>query len=63
MEELQAILDRLGEMDAQMLMEEKVYQEELADRLRLGLQGEAAVKHYNDWMVRHNMQHLQVDNQ
>ena len=29
--------------------------EELADRKRQGLTGDAAIKHYNDWMDFHGM--------
>ena len=37
-----------------------LWAEELADRKRQGLTGDAAVKHYNDWMDRHGMSHLKV---
>ena len=40
--------------------EGQVYRAELEERQRLGLQGDAAVKHYNDWMQRHGMEHLMV---
>lgn len=40
--------------------EGKVYQAELEERQRLGLQGDAAIKHYNEWMQRHGMEHLMV---
>ena len=29
-------------------------------RKRQGLTGDAAVKHYNEWMDRHGMSHLKV---
>ena len=31
---------------------------ELEERRKLGLHGEEAIKHYNDWMVRYNLYHL-----
>lgn len=40
--------------------EGKVYQAELEERQRLGLQGDAAIKHYNEWMQRNGMEHLMV---
>ena len=33
---------------------------ELEERLRLGLHGEDAVRHYNEWMDRCGMGHLKV---
>lgn len=43
-----------------MSRESKVYELELQDRQRLGLHGDAAVQHYNDFMDRYNMAHLKV---
>ena len=40
--------------------EGRVYRAELEERKRLGLYGDAAIRHYNDWMQRHGMQHLMV---
>ena len=40
--------------------EGKVYQAELEERQRLGLQGDAAIEHYNKWMQRNGMEHLMV---
>ncbi len=40
--------------------EGQVYKQELEDRQRLGLTGEAAIKHYNEWMQRAGMPHLMV---
>ena len=31
---------------------------ELQERLRLGLEGKAAIEHYNAWMKRYHMEHL-----
>ena len=40
--------------------EGQVYRAELEERQRLGLQGDAAIKHYNEWMQRNGMEHLLV---
>ena len=40
--------------------EGQVYRAELEERQRLGLQGDAAIKHYNEWMQRHGMEYLMV---
>lgn len=40
--------------------EGQVYRAELEERQRLGLHGDAAVKHYNEWMQRYHMEHLMV---
>lgn len=43
-----------------MARESTVYEKELEERQRLGLHGDAAVQHYNEWMDRYNMAHLKV---
>ena len=60
-------VDRLQELENQMetigeniRREGQVYQAELEERQRLGLHGDAAIKHYNEWMQRYNMEHLMV---
>lgn len=60
-------VDRLQKIESQMeaigeniRKEGKVYQAELEERQRLGLHGDAAIRHYNDWMQRHGMKHLMV---
>lgn len=60
-------VDRLQEIESQMetigeniRKEEQVYRAELEERQRLGLHGEAAIKHYNEWMKKHGMEHLMV---
>ena len=58
--ELTNIVRRMNELNRTMNDEEKVYQAELADRRRLGLHGDAAIRHYNDWMLANDMQHLMV---
>ena len=40
--------------------EGRVWQAELEERQRLGLHGDAAIRHYNEWMQRFNMEHLMV---
>ena len=40
--------------------EGQVYRAELEERQRLGLQGDAAIKHYNEWMQRNGMDYLMV---
>ena len=49
-----------NEMGKAIRNEGKVYQAELEERQRLGLQGDAAIKHYNEWMQRHGMNYLMV---
>ena len=41
--------------------EGKVCREELEERLRLGLEGKAAIEHYNAWMPRNGLNHLIVE--
>ena len=60
-------VDRLQEIESQMeaigeniRKEEQVYCAELEERQRLGLHGEAAIKHYNEWMKKYGMEHLMV---
>lgn len=40
--------------------EGQVYQAELEERQRLGLHGEDAIRHYNEWMKKYGMEHLMV---
>ena len=41
--------------------EGQVWRAELEERQRMGLQGDAAIKHYNEWMQRYGMEHLMVN--
>lgn len=59
--EFRRIEKRLTELNRQIRQESKIQAEELADRLRLGLTGDAAIKHYNDWMMLHGLTHLCVE--
>ena len=47
-------------MGKQIKSEAAVASQELADRLRKGLTGDAAIAHYNEWMQRYGMEHLMV---
>jgi len=60
LKQLESIAKSLDELNRQMNEEEKVWAEELADRQRLGLKGDEAIKHYNEWMDQHGMGHLKV---
>lgn len=60
-------VDRLREIESQMetigeniRREGQVYKAELEERQRLGLHGDAAIRHYNEWMQRYGMEHLMV---
>lgn len=59
-ETLSDIEHRLSAINSDMNREHQVYLEERADRLRLGLTGDDAVRHYNEWMEREGMGHLKV---
>ena len=60
LKKLEDITDKLDALNDQRNDEERVWAEELAERKRQGLTGDAAVKHYNEWMDRHGMGHLKV---
>ena len=47
-------------MGMQMRKEAAVARQELAERQRKGLTGDAAIAHYNEWMQRYGMEHLMV---
>lgn len=51
---------RARSMGSQMRREAAVARQELADRQRKGLTGDAAIAHYNEWMQRYGMEHLMV---
>ena len=57
---LRRISDGMEELGNTMRREEHVYKAELADRLEKGLQGDAAIGHYNEWMEKAGMKHLMV---
>lgn len=47
-------------MGKQIRNEAAVARQELADRQRKGLTGDAAIAHYNEWMQRYGMEHLMI---
>lgn len=59
--ELKKIEQDLLSLGDLMREEERVSRAELEERQRLGLHGEAAVKHYNEWMQQAGFYHLMVD--
>lgn len=61
LDECKRIEREVRELGRQLREEHRVAAAELADRLRLGLTGEDAVRHYNDWMMLHGLSHLVVD--
>lgn len=54
------LLSKIEDVGTTMHREAAVYRAELEERQRLGLTGDAAVKHYNDYMDRFGMSHLKV---
>lgn len=60
MRELENILHGLNAIGESMRREAEACAAELQERQRLGLQGADAIKHYNEWMQRHGMEHLIV---
>ena len=58
--QLKSIEQKAHSLNQKINDEGRVYAEELADRKRLGLAGDAAIKHYNEWMKAHGMEHLVV---
>ena len=61
LKKLQEIADGLEDINRQMNEEAKIQAKELADRKRLGLEGDAAIVHYNQWMDKHGLSHLKVN--
>ncbi len=57
---LQQISESMEELGNTMRREEMVCKEELADRLAKGIQGDAAIAHYNEWMEKAGLKHLIV---
>lgn len=60
LKKLEIISDSLEHLNREVNEEERVWAEELADRKRLGLEGSAAIAHYNEWMDKYGMGHLKV---
>ena len=55
---LQQIASELEHINRDLRREEQVMSEELRDRQAKHLEGEAAIKHYNEWMAASGMEHL-----
>ena len=51
-ERLQKIESQMESIGENIRKEGQVYQAELEERQRLGLHGEDAIRHYNEWMKR-----------
>ena len=60
LKELKGIAKKLEDLNVQMNKEAKVFAAEREERERLGLTGDAAIEHYNEWMKRHGMERLMV---
>lgn len=60
LKKLQEISDSLDSLNRELNEEERVWAEELAERKRLGLEGDVAIVHYNEWMDKNGMGHLKV---
>lgn len=60
LESLVIIEAKARSMGMQMRKEAAVARQELADRQRKGLTGDAAIAHYNEWMHHFNMDYLIV---
>ena len=58
--QLQRISNQHDCIGRDMREEERVYAAELKDRLAKGITGDAAVKHYNEWMDKAGMSHLKA---
>lgn len=57
---LEGLLSNAVSLGENIRLEGAVYRAELAERQKLGLTGDAAVKHYNDYMDRFGMSYLKV---
>ena len=57
-QKLQQIASELEHINRDLRREEQVMSEELRDRQAKHLEGEAAIKHYNEWMAASGLEHL-----
>ncbi len=57
-QKLQQIASELEHINRDLRREEHVISEELRDRQAKHLEGEAAIKHYNEWMKAAGMDYL-----
>ena len=60
LKKLEGLLTDAVSLGERIRKEGAVYREELEERLSLGLTGDAAVKHYNDYMDKYGMSYLKV---
>lgn len=61
LDELKRIERAQKEISRQLREETRIFAAELLERERLGLHGDEAVKHFNDWMMLHGLHHLVID--
>ena len=54
---LQQIAEHLDRINRDLRKEGEVWDAELRDRRAKGLEGEAAIEHYNAWMAASGMEH------
>lgn len=59
--ELRRILGELEAIGDEMERERQVMSAELEERQRLGLHGEAAIRHHDLWMQQAGLTHLMVE--
>lgn len=59
--ELKRLERDMKELGRQIREENRICAAEFSDRQRRGLQGEDAIRHFNDWMMLHGLRHLVVD--
>lgn len=59
-QKLQQIASDLERINRDLRREEHVMAAELRDRRAKGLEGKAAIEHYNEWMKAAGMEHLKV---
>lgn len=58
---LQRIEQEVNALGNKMRQEQQILKAELEERLELGLQGDAAIKHYNEWMQHYGMVHMTIE--
>lgn len=57
-QKLQLIAEHLERINRDLQNEGQVWDAEMKDRIAKGLEGEAAIEHYNQWMKAAGMEHL-----
>ncbi len=61
LQQLKALETQAISLGEQMRREGAAYRAELEERQRLGLYGDAAIRHYNEFMERLGMSYLKVN--